>query len=267
MQFQSLKFERDQTIARVTLNRPERLNALDGRLIEELSAAARLIDAEPGIRAVLLGAAGRAFCAGADLAEDRVDEAVPAARAAAVAARLRDALNPMASAWFRLRAPLVVAVNGIAAGAGASLALCGDIVVAGRSAAFAQLFAPKLALMPDLGGTFHLPRLVGAARAKGLALLGDPLPAAEAAAWGLIWACVEDSELLARTEAIARRLADGPTQAHQRIKTVFNEPASRTFELQLEREAVLQAELAGTGDFTEGLRAFREKRPPRFEGR
>ncbi len=267
MQPHTLSFERDAGIAQVTLRRPERLNALDETLIDELSAVAAAIDADPAIRAVLLTGAGRAFCAGADLAGGAIAAAPPGGRGAAVGAHLRERFNPMVSAWYHLRAPLVVAVNGVAAGAGVSLALCGDLVLAARSATFAQLFAPKLGLMPDLGGSFHLTRLVGSARAKGLALLGEPLSAADAAAWGLIWACTEDGDLHAQALRIAGQLAAGPTAAYRRIKTVFNDAAVRTFDEQLALEAQYQAELGDTEDFAEGLLAFREKRAPRFRGR
>jgi 2-(1,2-epoxy-1,2-dihydrophenyl)acetyl-CoA isomerase len=163
--------------------------------------------------------------------------------------------------------PLVVAVNGVAAGAGMSLALVGDIVLAARSATFLQLFAPKLGLMPDLGSTFFLPRVVGTARAKGLTMLGDALSAADAERWGLIWACVDDDALMQQAHSIARRLADGPTQAYRRIKTLFNQEPPRTLSEQLAVEAVLQAELADTKDFAEGIAAFRAKRAPNFTGR
>ncbi len=267
MQPHTLSFECDAGVAQVTLRRPERLNALDEALIGELSAVAAAIDADPGIRAVLLTGAGRAFCAGADLAGGAVAAAPPGGRGAAIGEHLRERFNPMVSAWYHLRAPLVVAVNGIAAGAGASLALCGDLVIAARSATFAQLFAPKLGLMPDLGGSFQLQRLVGTARAKGLAMLGEPLCAADAAAWGLIWACVEDEDLPAQAQRLARQLAAGPSAAYRRIKTVFNDATARTFDQQLALEAEMQAELGDSEDFAEGLLAFREKRAPRFRGR
>src|SRR3984957_7982800 len=174
MQYDTLLFERRDTIAHVSLNRPDRLNALNRALITDLTAAAAAIDSERGIRAVVLTAVGRAFCSGADLMGGDLLGNPERSPGANIAARLPEYFPPMVNAWFQLRVPVVVAVNGIAAGAGVSLALVGDIVVAARSATFLQLFAPKLGLMPDLGSTFHLPRLVGTARAKGLALLGDP---------------------------------------------------------------------------------------------
>src|SRR3984957_733110 len=144
----------------------------------------------------------------------------------------------MVEAWYRLHVPVVVAVNGVAAGAGVSLALLGDIVLAARSATFLQLFAPKLGLMPDLGSTFHLPRLVGTARAKGLALLGEALSAADAAGWRVLWACVDDAALHAQAESIAKRFAPGPPKESHRIKTAFNVEPPRTLAGQLAHEAV-----------------------------
>jgi 2-(1,2-epoxy-1,2-dihydrophenyl)acetyl-CoA isomerase len=266
MQFNTLIFERRDAVAHVTLNRPDRLNALNRALIMDLTTAAAAIDADRGIRAVVLSGAGRAFCSGADLMGEDLLGDPKLSRGANIGASLREYFNPMIIAWHGLKVPVVVAVNGIAAGAGVSLALAGDLVLAASSATFLQLFAPKLGLMPDLGGTFHLPRLVGTARAKGLALLGEPLSAADAASWGLIWACVDDAVLHSQAEVLARRLASGPTQAFQRIKAVFNAEPSPTLAEQLALEAVLQSELGDTEDFAEGVQAFRLKRAPNFTG-
>jgi 2-(1,2-epoxy-1,2-dihydrophenyl)acetyl-CoA isomerase len=266
MQFDTLLFETRDSIAHVTLNRPDRLNALNMGLIADLRAAAAAIDVDPDIRAVILGASGRGFCSGADLMGNNFSGGTEASVGEVIGVELREHFNPMVSAWYQLRVPVVVAVNGVAAGAGVSLALLGDIVIAARSATFLQLFAPKLGLMPDLGSTFHLPRLVGTARAKGLALLGDALSAADAASWGLIWACVEDTALQVEAEAIARRLAAGPTQAFRRIKAIFNTELPRTLSEQLALEADAQVELGDTRDFAEGVQAFRNKRAPKFTG-
>jgi 2-(1,2-epoxy-1,2-dihydrophenyl)acetyl-CoA isomerase len=266
MQFDTLLFERREGIAHVTLNRPERLNALNSALLTDLRTAAEAIDSDHDIRAVVLSASGRAFCSGADLMGDLLGDQ-QRSLGENIGAGLREYFNPMVNAWYQLRVPVVVAVNGVAAGAGVSLALVGDIVLAARSATFLQLFAPKLGLMPDLGSTFHLPRLVGTARAKGLALLGDALSAADAASWGLIWACVDDAALHTQAESIARRFATGPTQAFQRIKAVFNTELPRTLAEQLGLEAAAQAELGDTLDFAEGVQAFRQKRAPNFTGK
>ncbi|HEX9405535.1 MAG TPA: enoyl-CoA hydratase-related protein [Steroidobacteraceae bacterium] len=267
MKFDTLLFERRDGVAHVTLNRPDKLNALNHRLIADLRAAAAAIDSDSDIRAVVLTAAGRAFCSGADIVGGDLLGNPQRTLGENIGIGLREHFNPMVDAWYQLRVPVVVAVNGIAAGAGVSLALAGDIVLAARSATFLQLFAPKLGLIPDLGSTFHLPRLVGSARAKGLALLGDALTAADAADWGLIWACVDDAALQSQAESMARRFASGPTQAFQRIKAVFNVEPPQTLTEQLAFEAVAQAELADTQDFAEGVQAFRNKRAPIFTGK
>ncbi len=269
MQFDTLIFETREAIAYVTLNRPDRLNALSDPLVEDLRRAAAVIESNADIRAVLLTGAGRAFCAGADLSGDNA-AAPPQSLAGSTGERIRASMqkhfNPMVTAWYQLRVPVVVAVNGVAAGAGVSLALQGDIVLAAKSATFIELFAPKLGLIPDLGSTFFLPRLVGTARAKGLTLLGDKLSAADAADWGLIWACVDDAVLFERAQSIAQRLAAGPTQAYQRIKTIFNIEPPATLAEQLALEAEHQAALGDSKDFAEGVTAFRDKRAPKFSG-
>jgi len=171
----------------------------------------------------------------------------------------------MVGAWYDLSVPVVVAVNGVAAGAGMSLAWSATSCSRALGGIHAAV-RPKLGLMPDLGSTFYLPRLIGTARAKGLTLLGDTLSAADAARWGLIWACVDDATLMDEAEAIARRFATGPTQAFQRIKTVFNRQPAQTLSEQLALEVIAQSELGDTRDFAEGVQAFRAKRVPKFIG-
>lgn len=267
MQFETLTFERQGGLAIVTLNRPQRLNAMNLDLLRDLKAAAAALESDTSIRAAVLTGAGRAFCSGADLmGADLVDDP-SRGRGASIRARMVEHFNPMVRAWNDLRVPLIVAVNGIAAGAGASLALAGDIVLAARSATFLQVFAPKLGLIPDLGSTFHLPRLIGTARAKGLTLLGDPLDAETAAAWGLIWGCVDDDALEDESRSLALRLAAGPTEAFRRLKLLFNVEPPATLAEQLAAETEAQSALGDTADFGEGVQAFREKRVPRFTGR
>ncbi|HEX4242946.1 MAG TPA: enoyl-CoA hydratase-related protein [Steroidobacteraceae bacterium] len=267
MAFETLLIERRGGIAWVTLNRPERLNALNLQILQDLRAAAAMIQADRDVRAAVLTGAGRAFCSGADLMGDDLIGAPGHSSGLRIRARMLDHFNPMVSEWNGLRVPLVVAVNGVAAGAGVSLALAGDIVLAARSATFLQVFAPKLGLIPDLGSTFHLPRLLGTARAKGLALLGDPLSAADAAAWGMIWASIDDAALPAEAERLARRLAEGPTEAFRRIKELFNREPPGTLDEQLAAEAEAQSALGDTADFAAGLQAFRDKRAAKFTGR
>ena len=240
----------------VTLNRPERLNALTlemaGALMEALEAAEK----DRTCRALLLTGAGRGFCAGQDLAE--IAEA-----SAAEIGDLLDAYNPVILKLRALPLPVVCAVNGVAAGAGANLALACDIVLAARSASFLQAFA-KIGLIPDCGGTWLLPRLVGEARARALSMLAEPVSADAAAAWGMIWRAVPDEELVAEAEGVAARLAAGPTAALGLLKQALDESAVNDLEDQLDLEAELQEEAAENPDFAEGLRAFLEKRPAIF---
>jgi 2-(1,2-epoxy-1,2-dihydrophenyl)acetyl-CoA isomerase len=244
---------------RITLNRPERLNALTVEMAEALLAALDAAAADPQCRAVLLTGAGRGFCAGQDLT-------AIAGMPADEIGHLLDHYNPLIRRIRELEMPVVCAVNGVAAGAGANLALACDIVLAAKSAIFVQAFA-RIGLIPDCGGTWFLPRLVGSARARALALLAEPLTAETAAEWGLIWRVVEDERLAGEAAALAARLASGPTVGLALTKRALEAAATNDLDRQLDVERELQAAAAASPDHGEGVRAFLEKRPPVFTGR
>lgn len=250
-------------IAQLTLNRPQRLNAFNEAMHAEMREALAEIGRDASIRALLLTGAGRGFCAGQDL-DDRA--VAPGGAAVDLGASIDRNYRPLVLALRTLRVPVVCAVNGVAAGAGANLALACDLVVAARSASFIQAFC-KLGLVPDSGGTYFLPRLVGTARALGLALLGERLTAEEAAAWGLIWRCVDDAELVAVATELCARLAQGPTRGLVATRQALHAAAANSLEQQLDLERDLQRELGYGDDYREGVAAFVGKRAPRFTGR
>lgn len=243
----------------VTLNRPERLNALDATLHGELAAALEMAAADD-CRAVLITGAGRGFCAGQDLAARAFGDQPPD-----LGASLEAHYNPLVRRIRALRKPVICAVNGVAAGAGANIALACDIVLAARSAKFIQSFA-RIGLIPDSGGTFFLPRLIGDARARALMLLAEPLPAETAAEWGLIWKVVDDAALMDIARAMAAHLATQPTQGLALMKDAFNASPGNSLDDQLDLERDLQRAAGRTPDYREGVRAFMEKRPARFTG-
>jgi 2-(1,2-epoxy-1,2-dihydrophenyl)acetyl-CoA isomerase len=261
--FEAILFAVVGGVAEITLNRPERLNAFTAVMHEELRRAFSAIEADAEIRAVLITGAGRGFCSGQDL-NDRV--APEPGERRDLGASLRANYNPLVQRMAALPKPVVVAVNGVAAGAGANFALAGDIVLAARSARFIQSFA-KLGLVPDAGGTYTLPRLAGQARALGLALLAEPLGAEQAAEWGLIWKVVDDGALLDEARAIAAHLAGQPTRGLALTKRAIRASLANDLAAQLELEAALQGEAGHSDDYQEGVRAFLEKRPARFTGR
>lgn len=251
----------------LTLNRPAALNSftteMHRALLAELDAAA----ADPLVRCVVLTGAGRGFCAGQDLADPAVaPDLTPGAPPKDLGAMIEQHYGPLLRRLRTMPVPVVAAVNGVAAGAGANIALACDLVLAGRSASFIQAFA-KIGLIPDSGGTWLLPRLAGRARALGLALLGDKLPAAEAERLGLIWRCVDDAALADETHALAERLAAMPTRALVQTRLAMDAAQSLSLDEALEAEARLQGELGAAHDYLEGVAAFLAKRAPQFTDR
>jgi 2-(1,2-epoxy-1,2-dihydrophenyl)acetyl-CoA isomerase len=263
MNYSNILFEITDDIARLTLNRPDKLNSFTAAMHEEVRNAVARLDSEPGVRALLLTGAGRAFCAGQDLGDRAVS---PGGEAVDLGASIERYYAPLVLALRALRMPVVCAVNGVAAGAGANLALACDLVIAKKSASFIQSFA-RLGLVPDTGGTYTLPRLAGTARAMGLALLGDKLAAQQAADWGLIWKCVDDDAFASEIEALLKYLASAPTLGLARTKHAIYASAQSTLEQQLRHERDAMRELGFSQDYREGVDAFMNKRAPVFHGR
>jgi 2-(1,2-epoxy-1,2-dihydrophenyl)acetyl-CoA isomerase len=256
-----LLLEKAEGVATLTLNRPDKLNAFTPALLRRLKAGLDEVERDASIRAVLLTGAGRGFCAGQDLDLRRGT----AGGGEASAKSLDTWYNPLVRQLRRLEKPIVCAVNGVAAGAGANIALACDIVVAARSASFIQAFC-KIGLVSDAGGSYVLPRLIGMARAGALMLLGDTVTAEQAAQWGLIWRVVDDAALMSEATALARQLVRQPTRALGLIKQALNASFDNTLDQQLDLERDLQKIAAGTDDFREGVAAFMEKRPAHFTG-
>jgi 2-(1,2-epoxy-1,2-dihydrophenyl)acetyl-CoA isomerase len=262
MTYQNILFDITAGVARLTLNRPDRLNSFNTTMHAEVRQALGSLSGGDA-RVLVLTGAGRGFCAGQDLSDRAV---APGGVAADLGESVAKNYKPLVLALRSLQLPVIASVNGVAAGAGANIALACDLVIAARSASFVQPFA-KLGLVPDSGGTWFLPRLIGHARAMGLTLLGDKLPAEQAAQWGLIWRCVEDAELPTVVDALATQLAAAPTRGLARTKQALFEGWGRTLEDQLDIEGQYQRELGYTADYAEGVAAFTQKRPPQFTGR
>ena len=258
---------RDGAVQTLTLNRPQALNSLNGPMHDALMAGLKAAAANPEIRCVVLTGAGRGFCAGQDLSDPAIaPDPAPGAAPRDIGNLIEARYKPLAMLLHDFPVPLVAAVNGVAAGAGANLALNCDIVLAARSASFIQAFA-KIGLIPDCGGTWLLPRLVGRAQAMGLAMLGDKLPAEQAERIGLIWRCVDDAELAAQAQALAERLAALPSRALAETWRAFATADHMTLSEALTMEGETQKRLGMGHDYLEGVDAFFAKRTPRFTDR
>lgn len=259
-------FEVENRVARIRFNRPQALNAMTPTLMQEFSTALDRAIADETVRAILLTGEGRAFCSGADLVANQKNPPLDAQGKLDLGLPLERYYNPMVLKMRGCPKPIVAAVNGLAAGAGCSLALMADLTVAARSAYFLQAFV-NIGLIPDAGATWLLPRLVGAQRAMGMAMLGEKMTAEQAHAWGLIWDVVDDDQLQTAGLALAQKLADGPGIALSRIKRSLTASADNDLPTQLQLERDFQRECGTSQDFMEGAMAFALKRKPAFKNR
>lgn len=261
MDFETILLEIGTGVARLTLNRPDRLNSFTVQMHDEISRGLEAVS-KSDARVVVLTGAGRGFCAGQDLGDRAV---APGGDGVDLGESLEKRYNPLIRRLASLEMPVICAVNGVAAGAGANIALACDIVIAARSAKFIQSFA-NIGLIPDSGGTWTLPRLAGQARAMGLALTGEPLTAERAEAWGMIWKCVDDDKLQSEADALAAKFSSAPTRGLAETKKLIRESGARSLAEQLDRERDAQRMLGRTQDYKEGVSAFMEKRTPKFTG-
>lgn len=256
MSFETIEFDIAEGIATLTLNRPMVMNALNSQMRSEITQALDKLPSD--VRCVVLTGAGRGFCSGQDLTDGKA--------AANLEATLRDEYEPMLRAITQCQVPVIAAVNGVAAGAGANLALAADIVIATQSASFIQAFT-RIGLIPDAGGTWIIPRSVGMARAMGMMLFAEPVTADQAQDWGMIWQSVPDAQFKDVVDARASALAKGPTQAYRAIRQALAASSGHDLEAQLQLEARLQGQAGRSADFMEGVTAFLQKRPAAFTGR
>jgi 2-(1,2-epoxy-1,2-dihydrophenyl)acetyl-CoA isomerase len=262
MDYRNIRFDIVDGIATLTLNRPEKLNSFTVDMHAEVKDALERVKGDKSVRVLVLTGAGRGFCAGQDLGDRAV---APGSAPVDLGESVEKYYAPLVLALRALPMPVICAVNGVAAGAGANLALACDIVIAAKSASFVEVFC-KLGLIPDTGGTYFLPRLIGSARAMGLAMLGEKLSAERAESWGLIWKCVDDEALASEVGALARHFASAPTLGLARAKQALQASGLNTLEQQLALEAGYMRELGYSHDYREGVAAFMEKRTPAFRG-
>jgi 2-(1,2-epoxy-1,2-dihydrophenyl)acetyl-CoA isomerase len=262
MSFENILFEIKDGIAQLTLNRPDKLNSFTQVMHLEVRAALETLQADKSVRVLVLTGAGRGFCAGQDLSDRAVE---PGAKGVDLGDSVEKFYAPLVLALRALPMPVICAVNGVAAGAGANIALACDIVIAGKSASFVEVFC-KLGLIPDTGGTWHLPRLIGLARATGLAMLGEKLTAERAEQWGLIWKCVPDEDLMKEALAMATHFSTAPTKGLAFTKRALQASYANTLPEQLKLEGEMMRELGYSHDYREGVSAFMEKRTPQFKG-
>lgn len=263
MAYETIEFEVTDGVAVLTLNRPDRMNSFNTLMHGEVRAALKQVKKDASVRCLLITGNGRGFCAGQDLSDRNVD---PNAEMPNLGESIEQNYNPLIRTLQGLEMPVICAVNGVAAGAGANIALACDIVLAARSASFIQAFC-KIGLIPDSGGTWTLPRLVGHARATALAMLGDRISAEQAQSWGMIWQVVDDEQLKDEALALAKRLATQPTKGLALIKRALQASWNNSFDEQLDLERDLQTLAGRTEDYREGVKAFMEKRHPEFKGK
>ncbi|KLV09854.1 MULTISPECIES: 2-(1,2-epoxy-1,2-dihydrophenyl)acetyl-CoA isomerase PaaG [Photobacterium] len=259
---QTVLYSAEAGVALITLNRPQQLNSFNPEMHQALMASLKQAEADPAVRAIVLIGAGRGFCAGQDLNDRNIsaDQPMPD-----LGESIERFYNPLVKKITQLNKPVIAAVNGVAAGAGANLALACDIVIAAQSASFIQAFC-KIGLVPDSGGTWILPRLIGPARAKALMLQGNKVSAEQAADWGMIWQCVADDVLASEAMALGQQLATQPTTGLGYIKQALLHSSTNTLEEQLDLERDLQRLAGRTEDYREGVAAFFAKRQPTFKG-
>ena len=262
--YQTILFDISDGVARLTLNRPDRLNSFTVQMHEEVAHALDRVEKGEGApRTLVMTGAGRGFCAGQDLGDRAVS---PGGEAVDLGHSVETYYNPLVRRLVALDMPVICAVNGVAAGAGANLAFACDIVIAARSAKFIESFA-NIGLIPDTGGTWTLPRLAGMSRALGMALTGEPISAERAESWGLIWKCVDDEALAGEIDTLAQRFATGPTAGLAATKHAIRQSGLKTLDEELDSQRDLMRRLGYSDDYREGVSAFMEKRKPIFTGR